>query len=306
MGIAGKAERVRRAVDNARERRERIVWPHRSPDPPETPSVAVVTVSFNTARLLANLLFSLRRVLAQDALAHIVVVENGSTDGTVDVVRGLAERGLITLVTNDRRPYHGPGLNRGLAEIATRVAAGEWAVDYVWVLDSDALVLRADALAASLDVLRATDGALLGQVQFDQDDILPEGYAHVSANLIDPRRAWRHGIRPFAEHGSPGVFMQRSLRRAGERVIDFPYYEHEYLLHLGRGTLRRIAESGQDDHRYFGWAAGLPDSHSHFHGNPNGADRLAAFDRQFEAELPDLTSGALADALVRSERVVVA
>jgi hypothetical protein len=46
------------------------------------PSVGVVTVNYNTRRLLARLLFGLRCVLAPGMIQAVVVVDNASTHST--------------------------------------------------------------------------------------------------------------------------------------------------------------------------------------------------------------------------------
>jgi hypothetical protein len=57
----------------------------RWPDCPGTPGrVAVVTVSYNTRELTALMLWSLRRILEWESL-EIVVVDNGSKDGSAEL-----------------------------------------------------------------------------------------------------------------------------------------------------------------------------------------------------------------------------
>jgi GT2 family glycosyltransferase len=98
----------------------------------------VVTVSWNTCELTALLLWSLRRV---DVDAGVVVVDNGSTDGSVAMLRTAAEAGRCTLLVNERNVGHGPALDQALASL--RGVGGR-----VWVLDSDCVVARAGVLDA--------------------------------------------------------------------------------------------------------------------------------------------------------------
>src|SRR5688500_9948578 len=82
--------------------------------PPQ--SVSVVTVSHNTLELTALVLWSLYRVLQWPAL-KIVVVDNGSTDGSAEFVRQAAAAGICTAVLLDRNLGHGQGLNDGIRHL---------------------------------------------------------------------------------------------------------------------------------------------------------------------------------------------
>ena len=58
----------------------------RWPDRPITPGrVAVVTASYNTRELTSLMLWSLRRILRREPL-EIVVVDNGSKDGSAELL----------------------------------------------------------------------------------------------------------------------------------------------------------------------------------------------------------------------------
>src|SRR5579862_2898126 len=100
--------------------------------------LAVVTVSFNTMELTALLLWSLYRVLEANDV-EIVVVDNGSTDGSRELLTSVAEARRCDLIVSPSNIGHGPGLNVGLRAPAAQRA--QW----VWVLDSDCVVARPDA-----------------------------------------------------------------------------------------------------------------------------------------------------------------
>jgi len=256
-----------------------------------TPRVSVVTVNHNTGPLVARLVYSLCRVL-DDRLAAIVVVDNSSTDGSRALLAPLAAAGVIDLVAHDHRPYHGPGLNRGVSYLARARAEGRIATDLVWVLDSDVVVLRPDALAASVAALRAAGGAMLGQQQaYDQPRPRLDRYAHPAALLFDPAVVWRHSVPAFLEDGAPAVMMQHVVRRRGGVVVDFPYFADGYLLHLGAGTLGALVRDGRVDNRYHDWAIGHGDTH--YHGNPDGPVVHAAAEAAFLGAVPELTGDAL-------------
>jgi glycosyltransferase involved in cell wall biosynthesis len=81
--------------------------------------VAVVSVSYNTRELTALLLWSLRRIVNWPGL-EIVIVDNGSRDGSAELLAEAAQAGVCALVVNDVNRQHGPGLNQGISWLASR------------------------------------------------------------------------------------------------------------------------------------------------------------------------------------------
>src|ERR1700733_6570199 len=119
----------------------------RWPDCPVTPGrVAVVTVSYNTRELTALLLWSLRRILAWESL-EIVVVDNGSRDGSAELLARIDAAGGGRLVTNAGSALPGPALTRPMSTPApSRSELPQW----VWALDSDVVISRPDALSKAV------------------------------------------------------------------------------------------------------------------------------------------------------------
>jgi GT2 family glycosyltransferase len=127
------------------------------------PRVSAVVVSFNTRDHLLRCLASLERHVTLPL--EVVVVDNASTDGSADSVRGRFP--AVRLVANPRNLGFGAACNRGL-----RAATGA----YRLLLNSDAEVGpgSVEALAALLDArpdvgivaprTRSADGAI--QVSF--------------------------------------------------------------------------------------------------------------------------------------------
>jgi len=105
--------------------------------------VSVVIATHNRRRMLAQ---ALRSALAQrDVDLEVVVVENGSTDGTPDWLRSLRDPRVRPIISE--RPLGGTGArNAGL-----QAAEGEW----VGFLDDDDL-WAPGKLRAQLDALAAT------------------------------------------------------------------------------------------------------------------------------------------------------
>ena len=111
----------------------------RWPDGPVEPDlVAVITVSYNTRELTALLLWSLRRIQAWQSL-EIVVVDNGSEDGSAELLVQVDAAGGCRLIPNTGNTMHGPALTQAMSCLASRsTGLPRW----VWVVDSDVVVSK--------------------------------------------------------------------------------------------------------------------------------------------------------------------
>jgi Glycosyl transferase family 2 len=92
----------------------------RWPDRPVTPGrAAVVTVSYNTRELTALLLWSLRRILKWESL-EVVIVDNGSTDGSAELLAKIDAAGGCRLIPDAGNAMHGPALTQAMSFLASR------------------------------------------------------------------------------------------------------------------------------------------------------------------------------------------
>jgi glycosyltransferase involved in cell wall biosynthesis len=290
----------------------RTPWPSVSnnSDRRRAPRVAIVVANFNTRRLISQLIFSLFRLLGRSEFAQLVVVDNASTDGSRELLNTLHRSGLIHLIRNRRQRYHGPALTQGVSWLAGRertVPARE-RLDYVWVLDSDVIVLRPDTVRAALNHIEQTGSAAVGEKIGDAsyDRLLRRNPKMLQpcSLIFDPARIWRPPIPPFLETGAPATALQVAADARGLRLEAFPFTEDGYLLHLGRGTLRAVAERNDTGNRYYAWAVDHRDYH--FAGRPSGVRRLASFTGLFDAEVGELTPDRLAAACLRTDLVTFA
>lgn len=122
---------------------------------PETHSISVVIVNWNSAADLAECLASLRRQTAPPL--EIIVVDNGSTDGSVALVR--ARFPDVVLIANQDNLGFAPAVNQGVER-----ARGEW----VATLNNDTVadprwIERLQAAASR--GARANRSAQLGMLQ---------------------------------------------------------------------------------------------------------------------------------------------
>ena len=254
------------------------------PAPSAAGRPGIVVVSYNTRRLTAQLIYSLYRTLRPPAF-HLVVVDNGSAE----LLSAVAEAGLCDLVRNPENRYHGPALNQGMSRLAELHGSGAVPITAVWVLDSDCVVLRPDALVAPCAVMRETGAALVGQRGYDTsgaDELLG-----LHSLLLDPAQVWRPGIPPFQDHGSPSEALQRSCAQAGLVAVDFPYTRGGYIVHVGRGSLRELLAAGERTNRHYEWAT--THHEPHFALEPTAPAAYAAFQAAFARDVPTLDAASL-------------
>ncbi len=328
---------VRARAESWDEDRRRTCWPTTQPfSGASAPRVAAVVVNYDTAQMTAQLVFSLMRVLEPGSLKSIVVVDNSPEPDSTGVLQGLHDAGIISLLRNAVRPYHGPGLNRGLSHLAEQQSAGQ-GVDLVWILDSDVIVLRPEALRATVEAMSRSGAVLAGQVRSPFPLRWPEGrvlpneadpwtiwqphwrpdeepvggavgphprywpYVHVSSLLLDPTVLWQRPLPPFQEDGEPGIALQVALHQQGLRAVDVPVFRDELLLHLGRGTSFAVRDGHRWRNRYYRWSR--YETAHHFEGNEQGAVRYEAFWRAFVGEAPVADAGVVVDACLRARRL---
>src|SRR4051794_30513625 len=116
--------------------------------PDQAPSVAVLVAAYQAAPYVGQ---AVRSALAQDYPAdrvHVVVVDDGSTDGTGDVVARIAAEhpDRVTLVRQENRGSVG-AVNRAAEQPAAQAA------DLLAILDADD-AWPADKLTAQVQVLQ--------------------------------------------------------------------------------------------------------------------------------------------------------
>lgn len=249
---------------------------------PQTPTtvrgrVAVVTVSYNTRELTAFLLWSLRTIVTWPDL-EIVVVDNGSRDGSPQFLVEAARAGTCTLLANDDNRQHGPGLDQGISHLAARPGPQpEW----IWVLDSDVVATSPDALAAAVATAREHSAAIVGEPQIDQWHA--DGRFGLFSMLIDPAVVWNERVGPFTDGGDPSFELLTSAARQDVPMAAFPFTAAGHVIHRGRGTLAAVHEGEERDHPLYAWAQTHHDAH---YAEVPGADqRYQALLRRFREEV---------------------
>jgi glycosyltransferase involved in cell wall biosynthesis len=250
-----------------------------SPEDGRRVDVCVVTVSYNTLELTALLLWSLHRVLDWP-VGEILVIDNGSTDGSRELLAEAAQAGLCTLISNDRNSGHGPGLNEAMDRLRQRTHLP----DRVWILDSDCVIARGDVLSAVF-ASPTTDGAtIIGEAHWD-----PWHERHrfeLYSLLIDATWLLHANDVPFTDDGDPAITLLDAAEAAGVAMAEFPFTAEHFLIHRGRGSLAAVANADDQQHPLYRWAV---DHHEpHFGGVEGARDRYAVLARQFRADVGPL------------------
>ena len=170
-----------------------------------TPKISVLLASYNHAPFVRE---AVESVLTQSfADFELVITDDGSVDGTADVIRGISDPRIC---------FHAFPENRG-ACVALNDAIGRARGEYVAVLNSDDYFLpgKLERQVAFLD-MRPDIGAVFGLPRFvdERGALLPAG-SHAFAKLFTAENLPRHGwLRHFFLNGNclchPTVMLRRS------------------------------------------------------------------------------------------------
>jgi glycosyltransferase involved in cell wall biosynthesis len=194
----------------------------------------VVTPSFNSAAFIAETLAS----VAALAVPHEhIVVDGGSADGTVDVLRACADPGLVWVSEPDRGQTH--AVNKGL-DRARGDLVGWLNADDAYVRETvEAAVAHLDshpetaAVFGTLDVVDA-DGELLRRYRpgaFDWRRYLYLGDYVPTPTIIFRRRLLEGGLRldeRWADAADYDFYLRllkgRTVHRIEAPLVRFRYY----------------------------------------------------------------------------------
>jgi glycosyltransferase involved in cell wall biosynthesis len=282
-------------------------WPKAGHEPKvRAPRIAVVTVNYNTKGLLGRLVFSLRRIVDEEiSLGPIVVVDNNSTDGSVPMIRQLAEAGVVEPIFNQRQKYHGPGLNQGIEFLRRNARNGRPGfadIDYVFLVDSDAFICRGEVFSHAIRAMKSVGSPLAGE--FVANQYIQGGDAHVSSLLFDPAVSWRRGFHPFEQHGAPALEYQRTVVKRRLIRLDFPFRTNFYVIHLWSGTMKAICSANDRENKYFDWASANLTAESSL--DEKTAYILDEFEQRFRSAAPDGEPQALVEACLAPSRLRLA
>lgn len=267
-----------------------VWWPAPpAADPPK--DVIVASVNYNTKAFIAQLLWSLYRFLGEE-LQSVVIVDNGSTDGSRELLQAAAEAGLCDVIVNQQNRHHGPALSQALSYVAESQPRASASRPWLWLLDSDCIIAQADAARDAINAATKANAALIGEAYWNRWNA-SDRFAGYSL-LLDPARVWRAAVGVIPDGGDPIGEFEQACRAQALTCLSFPFAKAGYIIHVGRSTLAAVHQRAETANPLYAWAQ---DHHApHFQELPQAHARYATLLAEFNQQVPALDAAALISA----------
>lgn len=250
--------------------------------------ILIVIVNYNTEELLAQLLFSLFRIVGHRPLrsCDILIVDNNSTDKSVPIIKAMEKQKFLRSILNKKQMYHALGLNQGL-----KLAIAE-NYDIFWAIDSDVVILRSRTIRNAINSFENGQVDMMGQFNNARE-------AHISCMLLRVSTAKRlRGC--FSHGGNPSRYLEKQYRHSEAKVQNFPFRSAYYILHAGCGTRKVIKETGDEGNA---WYNDIADCSPWYHGDPLAPIIHDDFKHLFREHVPNLTPKALCKVCAKRNRL---
>jgi hypothetical protein len=196
---------------------------------------------------------------------------------------------LCELIVNQQNCHHGPALSQAMSYLAHRQQESTGPRPWVWLLDSDCIIARADAARQATAAAVEAEATLVGEAYWNRwNDI--DQFAGYSL-LLDPAKTWQQAVGMIPDGGDPIGDFEKSCRAHGVVGLSFPFTQAGYLIHLGRSTLAGIRQREEHSNPLYEWAQ---THHApHFQEVPTAQARYAELVNEFDQAVPDLQVEAL-------------
>lgn len=199
--------------------------------------ITTVIVNFKTRKLTETCVRSFRGFYPE---VPLILVDNGSGDGSAELIKKLSMEEGIAVVLNEENIGHGPAMHNVIETLTTR---------YVFTLDSDCEVFKDGFLEQMLDEFAADPNLYaIGWLRWvDRESGVPLDwhvqappkekfcpYIHPHAAVYDVEKY--HTLQPFGHHGAPCLWNMLSVAEKGYGLRDFLI--EKYVKHWIAGTRR--------------------------------------------------------------------
>jgi glycosyltransferase involved in cell wall biosynthesis len=183
------------------------------------PTISVVIPVFNRRFLVERAIRSVRNQPRGNA-AEIVVIDDGSTDDTYELLKHIASTYRLVLLRHEKNRGICPTRNTGIA-----VATGDW----IFPLDSDD-ELSSDALVTLHEIIKGLPGdvhQVRGMVQWDDGSLTPEPV------MGDETWGYDAYLSAIDVPDGAGVESTNVYSKASLQTVRYPEdRSHETLFHL--------------------------------------------------------------------------
>lgn len=191
-------------------------------------TVSAAVVNYQTPDLTETAVRSFRTHYPD---VPILLVDNGSRDGSPELIEQLAGELNVEPLFLDENRYHGPAMDLAMHHLST---------PFVFLLDSDTETKKGGFLEEMLTPLE--DPAVYGAGKIVHVDrrgfAAPRGIPVLVSAFMLLRRGTYLTLPPFVHHGLPAL---KNFQAAAERDLMLaPYAIENYITHLGRGTAERF------------------------------------------------------------------
>jgi len=193
----------------------------------DLPSVSVIIPVFNGERVVRPLLSSLGQIDYPRGLCEVILVDNGSTDSTLQI----AKEYPVRVLSEDSVRSSYAARNLGIAQARHEILAftdADCIVDSRWLAEGVAAMAEqgADMVAGCIEFTfteRPSSGELYDSLVHMRNDHLVrmKGRA-VTANLLVRSRLFAElGVFPGVQSGGDGLWTSRAVA-AGRRLVYAP------------------------------------------------------------------------------------
>lgn len=256
------------------------------------PRFALLTVNRSTTRYLKLMLLTLCQQNRLDLVRRIVICDNHSRDGGAPFVRRLGARvAQIEVVENRHFLNHARGMRRCIATLTRSESkkTGSGQANVLLCCDTDVVFRDPNTLADLADLIVTQQADVAGELR---EGLFSWPEAQASFLAVRTECYWRRQTVPWVNHGSPAYWLQRSVWRAGGRLVHFPSNQGGYVLHRGRASVAAL-QTYAPGSSY----GGVTSTEPHFMGVPDGARIWKEIESRYAALLDPLAEDRLLDVL---------